>query len=111
MSVPCVQQAPKKIAACSILIWINTPNTYNKNILLSLSRKNIKTFLNVHYENFWSEVHHHSSLALNLRSHVLFELDEVALWQVFSRVVPFPLPIHIPPIAPQSPSIIWGLSK
>jgi hypothetical protein len=37
-------------------------------------------------------------------------VDKVALGQVFLRVLRFPLPIVIPPIAPQSPSsIIWGL--
>jgi hypothetical protein len=39
-------KAPKKIAACSI-IRINTPNTYNKNILLSLNRKNNKDIFTV----------------------------------------------------------------
>jgi hypothetical protein len=37
-------------------------------------------------------------------------VDKVALGQVFLRVLRFPLPIFILPIAPQSPSsIIWGL--
>jgi hypothetical protein len=32
------------------------------------------------------------------------------VWSDFLRVLRFPLPIFIPPIAPQSPSsIIWGL--
>jgi hypothetical protein len=40
--------------------------------------------------------------------HVEFVVDKVALGQV--RVLRFPLPIFVPPIAPQSPSfIIWGL--
>jgi hypothetical protein len=42
--------------------------------------------------------------------HVGFVMDEVALGAGFLRVLRFPLPIFIPPIAPQSPSsIIWGL--
>jgi hypothetical protein len=41
-----------------------------------------------------------------------FVVDKVALGQVFSEYFGFPLPIFIPPIAPQSPSsIIWGLYK
>jgi hypothetical protein len=33
----------------------------------------------------------------------------VAVGQVFSELLQFPLPIFIPPITPQSPSsIIWG---
>jgi hypothetical protein len=36
-------------------------------------------------------------------------VDNVALGQVFSEYFGFPLPIFIPPVAPQSPSsIIWG---
>jgi hypothetical protein len=35
-----------------------------------------------------------------------FVVDKVALGQVFFRVLRFPLPIFIPPIAPQSPSSI-----
>jgi hypothetical protein len=39
-----------------------------------------------------------------------FVVDKVALGQVFSEYFGFPLPIFIPPIAPQSSSsIIWGL--
>jgi hypothetical protein len=39
-----------------------------------------------------------------------FVVDKVALGQVFSEVLRFPLPIFIPAIAPQAPSyIIWGL--
>jgi hypothetical protein len=40
---------------------------------------------------------------------VEFLVDKVALGQVFSEVLRFPLPIFIPLISPQSPSsIIWG---
>jgi hypothetical protein len=38
-----------------------------------------------------------------------FVVDKMVLGQVFSEYFGFPLPIFIPPIAPQSPSsIIWG---
>jgi hypothetical protein len=38
-----------------------------------------------------------------------FVVDKVALGAGFLRVLRFPLPIFIPPIAPQSPPpIIWG---
>jgi hypothetical protein len=41
--------------------------------------------------------------------HVGSVVDKVALGRVFSQVLRFPLPILIPPVAPQSPSsIIWG---
>jgi hypothetical protein len=42
--------------------------------------------------------------------HVGFVVDKVALGAGFLWVLRFPLPIFIPPIAPQSSSsIIWGL--
>jgi hypothetical protein len=41
--------------------------------------------------------------------HVGFVVDNVALGAGFLRVLRFPLPIFIPPIAPQSlSSIIWA---
>jgi hypothetical protein len=38
--------------------------------------------------------------------HVGFVVDKVALRQVFSEYLGFPMPILIPPISPQSPSPI-----
>jgi hypothetical protein len=45
----------------------------------------------------------------DITGQVGFVVDKVALGQVYLRVLRYPLPIFIPPIAPQSPSpIIWG---
>jgi hypothetical protein len=44
-------------------------------------------------------------------SHVGFMVDEVALRQVFSRVLRFPLPILIPPTAPHSSVVLGWYSR